>query len=82
MKNILLAAVLSICCFTQIAAQSKAELDKKRVSLPNGWQLTPIGKSLPLGDLPLNLAVSNNKKYIAVTNNGQSTQTIQLLDAT
>ena len=52
-----------------------------RVHLPNGWSLTPVGKSIPLGDLPLNIAVSPSKKLIAVTNNGQSTQTIDLIDA-
>ncbi len=62
------------------SAQTLAELEKKRVGLPNGWSLTPVGKNIPLGDLPLNLVVSNNKKYIAVTNNGQSTQTIDLFD--
>ena len=51
------------------------------VQLPNGWSLTPVGKSIPLGDLPLNIVISNSHKYAAVTNNGQSTQTIQLLDA-
>lgn len=49
--------------------------------LPNGWHLSPAGRSLPLGDLPLNLVVSPSKKYIAVTNNGQSVQSIQLIDA-
>jgi YVTN family beta-propeller protein len=53
----------------------------KRILLPNGWSLTPLGKSLSLGDLPLNMVVSPSKKYIAVTNNGQSTQSIQLIDA-
>jgi YVTN family beta-propeller protein len=52
-----------------------------RILLPNGWSLTPVGKSIPLGDLPLNIVVSPSKKYIAVTNNGQSTQSIQLIDA-
>ena len=48
--------------------------------LPNGWSLTPVGKSMQLGDLPLNIAVSKSKKYMAVTNNGQSTQSLQLID--
>ena len=48
--------------------------------LPNGWGLTPVGKSLPLGDLPLNIAVSPSRKLMAVTNNGQSVQSIQLID--
>lgn len=56
------------------------ELSAKRVSLPNGWSITPAGKSLNLDDLPLNMVVSPSKKYLAVTNNGQSTQSIQLID--
>jgi len=55
-------------------------LSKIRVRLPNGWHLSPAGRSFPLGDLPLNLAVSSSKKYMAVTNNGQSIQSIQLID--
>ncbi|MFI5130632.1 MAG: bifunctional YncE family protein/alkaline phosphatase family protein [Chitinophagales bacterium] len=61
-------------------SQSKETLEKKRVHLPNGWSLTPVGKSLPLGDLPLNIVVSSSKKYMAVTNNGQSVQSLQLID--
>lgn len=56
------------------------ELDQKRVMLPNGWQLSPAGRSLPLGDLPLNLVVSSSGRYMAATNNGQSVQSIQLID--
>ncbi|MEX6690216.1 bifunctional YncE family protein/alkaline phosphatase family protein [Danxiaibacter flavus] len=62
-------------------AQDINSVERNRVKLPNGWSLTPVGKSLPLGDLPLNIAVSKNHRYAAVTNNGQSTQSIQLLDA-
>jgi len=64
------------------AQETKEDLLKKKVSLPNGWTLTPVGASLPLGDLPLNIAVSNSGRYAAVTNNGQSTQTVELIDVT
>ena len=50
------------------------------MTLPNGWSLSPAGKGYLLGDLPLNMTVSTSKKLIAVTNNGQSTQSIQLID--
>jgi DNA-binding beta-propeller fold protein YncE len=50
------------------------------VFLPNGWSLSPVGRSLPLGDLPLNMALSNHKQLLAVTNNGQSEQVVQLID--
>ena len=48
--------------------------------LPNGWSLSPAGKSLSLGDLPLNMAVSRNGHYMAVTNNGQSSHSLELID--
>lgn len=61
-------------------AQSLKDIEKNRVILPNRWGITKIGKSLSLGDLPLNIAVSKSKKLLAITNNGQSDQTIQLID--
>ena len=51
-----------------------------KILLPNGWSLSPAGRSLPLGDLPLNMQVSSNGKLLAVTNNGFGKQTIQLID--
>ena len=74
--------IFCLCVFFHLCAssQSFSVLQKNRVQLPNGWHLTPVGKQLPLGDLPLNLAVSPDKKYMAVTNNGESTQSIQLFD--
>ncbi|WP_354360266.1 bifunctional YncE family protein/alkaline phosphatase family protein [Pedobacter sp. UYP30] len=53
----------------------------KSILLPNGWSLSPAGKSLQLGDLPLNIQLSHNHQLLAITNNGQSTQSIQLIDA-
>ncbi|UOQ68622.1 alkaline phosphatase family protein [Hymenobacter volaticus] len=68
--------------FTTQAQQPVFTSQAGRVLLPNGWYLSPAGtNSLPLGDLPLNLQVSPNGKLLAVTNNGQSQQTIQLLDS-
>ncbi len=74
MKNriallLLLASLVSADLFAQTPVQ-----------LPNGWKLTPAGRSLPLGDLPLNMALSRSRKWMAVTNNGQSVQSIQLID--
>ncbi|GGB08813.1 bifunctional YncE family protein/alkaline phosphatase family protein [Puia dinghuensis] len=66
-------ALFAICLGAATHAQ--------KVLLPNGWTLSPAGhSSLQLGDLPLDIAVSSSGKYVAVTNNGQSTQTLQLID--
>ena len=59
-----------------ISAQKMAPI----VSLPHGWKLSSAGKSFGLGDLPLNIAVSNSKKFVAVTNNGVSAHSIMLID--
>jgi len=72
-------AVLAIA--TQCIAQTPGKIEKTgQVLLPNGWKLSPAGRSLKLGDLPLNIAVSASGSLMAVTNNGQSTQSIQLID--
>jgi YVTN family beta-propeller protein len=71
---LVLSGFLLLFCSTSVSGQ-------KTVTLPNGWSLSPAGRSLPLGDLPLNIAVSKTKKWIAVTNNGQSIQSIQLIQA-
>ena len=73
MKKITLSIIAFLCLAIGITAQ-------KKITLPNGWSLSPAGKSLPLGDLPLNMAISNSKKIMAVTNNGQSKQTLQLIN--
>ncbi len=76
-------SLFSFIIFLVLLNRGFAQTDSiaRRVLLPNGWSLTPVGKSLPLGDLPLNIVVSPSKKYIAVTNNGQSIQSVQLIDA-
>ena len=74
-KRILIAGLI---LFPAGAFAQKDET--KKLMLPNGWTLSPAGRSLPLGDLPLNIAVSRSKKLIAVTNNGQSVQSIQLIN--
>ncbi|MDO3625066.1 bifunctional YncE family protein/alkaline phosphatase family protein [Mucilaginibacter sp. BT774] len=62
-------------------AQHPGKIEKTgQVLLPNGWKLSPAGTSLPLGDLPLNIQLSASGRLLAVTNNGQSTQSVQLID--
>lgn len=69
--------VLALFVFLSLNISTFAQ---QKVQLPNGWYLSPVGRHLPLGDLPLNIAVSKSKKLMAVTNNGQSVQSIQLIN--
>jgi hypothetical protein len=55
-------------------------LSSLKVMLPNGWSLTVPGTSTPLGNFPMNLVVSPQGKYMAITHNGEGKQTIVLLN--
>src|SRR5262245_48422647 len=77
-KRILLLPLILVASIS--FSQTLKQLEDTRVNLPNGWNLTPVAKSLPLRDLLLNLVFSSSKKYMAATNNGQSTQSLQLID--
>ncbi len=76
--------IFIVCLFSsfQSSAQVPGKIKQtKQILLPNGWKLSPAGNSLTLGDLPLNMQLSKSKKLLAVTNNGQSTQSVQLIDS-
>jgi YVTN family beta-propeller protein len=79
--SMLILTIISLFASSFIVqGQSPDDKQAHRISLPNGWSLTPAGRILPLGDLPLNIAISPSKKLAAITNNGQSDQSIQLVD--
>ena len=68
----------SLCRSQETRTQQPQET---RTQLPNGWWLTPAGSSIPLSaDLPLNVALAPDGYHAAVTNNGNGTQTIDLID--
>ncbi len=77
---IAVCALMLTCSPVHQQGQTINDIESHRISLPNGWSLTPVGKMLPLGDLPLNIAVSSSGNMAAVTNNGQSDQSIRLID--
>lgn len=81
LRPLMSRTVRSIMCFIgMLSGILSAQNSATRTVLPNGWSLSPAGTQLPLGDLPLNIAVAHNKRLLAVTNNGQSRQSVQLVD--
>lgn len=73
--SLLLLSQLSGC----LEAQTRLAVHHK-IILPNGWGLSPAGSQVPVGDLPLNIAIAPDLKYAAVTNNGQGEQSVQLIN--
>jgi hypothetical protein len=60
-RALILFNIFLIGLTVNLRAQTLQEIESQRISLPNGWHLTPVGKMLPLGDLPLNIAISPSK---------------------
>jgi YVTN family beta-propeller protein len=92
----LLVFSLTCCLFASIFLQtSLAQRNKKGASvrqqpgttirgtlLPNGWTLTPEGTQIPTSDLPLNMVLTSDGRYLLVTTNGAGDQTINVIDLT
>jgi YVTN family beta-propeller protein len=47
---------------------------------PHGWTLTPAGTQLSLGDFPMGGVLSPDHRYLVVSNDGQGTQSLQVVD--
>lgn len=82
-------SLLSLCLllptagFAQTKKPAARQLPGKTVSgmlLPNGWTLTPAGVQVPVSDLPLNMELSKDGRYLLATTNGNGDQTINVID--
>ncbi len=50
------------------------------VLLPNQWSLRPVGRQLPLGDFPVNIALHPGGKYAAILHCGHSQHEVRIID--
>ena len=48
--------------------------------LPNGWRISPIGRHLQAGDLPLAMIAAPDRRFLILTNNGYSKPTLTVVD--
>jgi YVTN family beta-propeller protein len=48
---------------------------------PIDWRVTPVGRQVTLGDRPYGLASSPDGRFLLASNDGQSTQSLQVIDA-
>ena len=74
-------AIFILAFLFSITANAQKPFSPKAVELPNGWSLSPAGTAINLSsDLPLNVAISPNGKYAAITDNGDGKEGIDLVD--
>lgn len=67
-------------CSSVLIEKSEIEQTNKRTWLPNGHYLTPAGYSTPVGDLPLGVAISPDKKNIVVVNSGHNEHSLSIVN--
>ena len=48
--------------------------------LPNGWRIAAAGKHMAIGDLPLNMVLSPDGRYLIVSNSGYVRPTLRVVD--
>ncbi len=48
--------------------------------LPNGWKLSPAGRHVTVGDLPMNLVPSPDGRFIAVSTSGWTKPALSIFD--
>lgn len=75
-----ISALTSLNCSGTSSRILPGRMSDNRVLLPNGWMLSPAGTSLQVGELPLNMDVTPDGRFLVVTNNGTKDQTLSVID--
>ena len=72
-------AILTFLAVVTLRSQIPGEKNN-RMLLPNGWWLSPAGEQIRLGDFPMNAALSEDERYLAISHSGESKAEIWLMD--
>jgi YVTN family beta-propeller protein len=76
---VLLAGIIGGCGGT-LPSLLPGRLADGRVRLPNGWYLSPAGAQVEVGELPLNMVVTPDERYVITTDNGTAVQNLTVVD--
>lgn len=71
---------LLLFLFVLCAFWASAQPNSTRTLLPNGWTLSPAGRQIPVGDLPINTALSPDQSMLAIAHAGVGHQFLLLID--
>jgi DNA-binding beta-propeller fold protein YncE len=80
------AAALGLAALLQAAekprppAERPGKESRDVTLLPNGWRISPAGRHLTVGDLPLAMVESADGRYVIVSSNGWAKPTLTVID--
>lgn len=76
---LMIAVILLPGCLSTEISRPGPQSDGS-ILLPNNWTLTPAGLQIPVGDLPLAMALTPDDAFLLVTNNGYADQYVSVID--
>jgi YVTN family beta-propeller protein len=76
----LLPAVIICGCAGTHPSLLPGKLADGRVRLPNGWYLSPAGVQVEVGELPLNMVITPDERFVITTDNGTAVQNLTVID--
>jgi YVTN family beta-propeller protein len=79
--RILMRLVLLAGAALALAAQDKPHPIDGGFALPNGWRITPLGKSIPTEDLVLDALVSRDGRSVVTVHAGYNPHGLMVIDA-
>jgi len=71
---------LTLCVLAPLCAQDKPQPIPGGFALPNGWRLTPLGKSIPTEDLVLDTVASPDGRVVVALNAGYNQHGLTVID--
>jgi DNA-binding beta-propeller fold protein YncE len=77
---LLLAAALPATAAQRPKTSRPGHESREVTLLPNGWRISPAGRHITVGDLPLAMAESPDGRTLVITNNGYSKPTLTVID--
>ncbi len=77
---VLLASAVSPAFGEPRKTVERPGLERGATLLPNGWRISPAGRHLQVGGLPLAMAASPDGRYLVVSNNGYDRPTLVCVD--
>jgi YVTN family beta-propeller protein len=80
LKRLILSSLLLGGCSPRQASLLPGKTSDGRELLPNGWYLSPAGTQTTVGELPLNIVVTPDERYVITTDNGTANHSLTVVE--
>ncbi len=88
-RSVLLLTMFAVCVLSTLAPLAQRGAQRARwpgrqadgsTLLPNGWRISPAGRHMQVGDLPMNMAPSPDGRFIVISSSGWERPALVVFD--